>query len=58
MLKVNKQNNKPKGGKPVPKKKQRQRNRGFKPKFQGVHPTVVLKSRSLIGAIMTGGVFY
>jgi hypothetical protein len=30
----------------------------FRQPFDGNHPTVVLKSRSLIGATMTGGVFY
>jgi hypothetical protein len=30
----------------------------FRQPFDGNHPTVVLKSRSLIGVQMTGGVFY
>jgi hypothetical protein len=37
----------------------RKRNMGvMRQPFDGSRPTVILKSRTLIGAVMTGGVFY
>jgi hypothetical protein len=42
-----------------PKQKGRQKKMGvYRQPFDGNRPTVVLKSRSLLSATMTGGVFY